>query len=188
MQKNDKGGFEMATNFMNFTKHVVAESSLIKATQTGRIINMLADANIDNGKLVTKGAYLKPEVYAMGTPAIGSKVYLTLSVPLIYEEYTTKCQAEYNFYNAEGDIVRCYPLEADDIFTVSEIGIDAINGSGVAVEGNYVVVDGRNMLELVSTTAAATLATYGFLGKINKKISRTDGNYYQIEVVRNKEI
>lgn len=131
----------MATSFINFsTKHAVAESTKLKATQIGNIWNIEAKADIDNGTIVKKGAYLRPEVYEEDTAvtfagkiiekaanggfrvevtAIGEGEGLVLSVPLIYEEYTTKMQEESNFFNAKGDILRVYELYVGDVFTVS---------------------------------------------------------------------
>ena len=131
----------MATSFINFdTKHAVAESTKLKATQIGNIWNIEAKEAIDNGRIVKKGKYLRPEVYQEDTAttfagkiiekaangayrvevtAIGEGEGLVLSVPLIYEEYTTKMQEESNFYNAKGDILRVYELYVGDVFTVS---------------------------------------------------------------------
>ena len=131
----------MATSFINFdTKHAVAESTKLKATQIGNIWNIEAKDAIDNGRIVKKGKYLRPEVYQEDTAttfagkiiekaangayrvevtAIGDGEGLVLSVPLIYEEYTTKMQEESNFYNAKGDILRVYELYVGDVFTVS---------------------------------------------------------------------
>ena len=112
----------MATSFIDFsTKHAVAESTKLKATQIGNIWNIEAKEDIDNGTIVKKGKYLRPEVYQEDTAttfagkiiekaanggfrvevtAIGEGEGLVLSVPLIYEEYTTKMQEESNFFNA----------------------------------------------------------------------------------------
>ena len=131
----------MATSFINFdTKHAVAESTKLKATQIGNIWNIEAKDAIDNGTIVKKGKYLRPEVYQEDTAttfagkiiekaanggfrvevtAIGDGEGLVLSVPLIYEEYTTKMQEESNFFNAKGDILRVYELYVGDVFTVS---------------------------------------------------------------------
>ena len=175
----------MATNFMDFSKkHVIAESSLLKATITGRIVNLvLEDADIDNGKLVVKGEYLRPEVYAAVKPTETDKVYLTLQVPLIYEEYTPACQSEYNFFNAKGDVIRCYPLEQDDIFTVSENGIKALGD--VPVKGNLVVANGFDITEVAADTDVANV---GFAGRIIEKVARSGGNFYQIEVIKNEKM
>ena len=58
----------MATSFINFsTKHAVAESTKLKATQIGNIWNIEAKDAIDNGRIVKKGKYLRPEVYQEDT-------------------------------------------------------------------------------------------------------------------------
>lgn len=152
----------MATSILNYTPHTVAESSKLKATIAGHIYNIIATAQIDNGTIIGKGNYLRPEVYAeaaattftgkiIGKTATGLwyievatavNAYLTLSVPLIYEEYTTQCQDESNFYNAAGDTLRAYELVAGDIFAISAIGITgtpAINAS-VTVTAKKVAV------------------------------------------------
>lgn len=138
----------MATSFINFdTKHAVAESTKLKATQIGNIWNIEAKEAIDNGRIVKKGKYLRPEVYQEDTAttfagkiiekaangayrvevtAIGEGEGLVLSVPLIYEEYTTKMQEESNFFNAKGDILRVYELYVGDVFTLSADGFDGV--------------------------------------------------------------
>ena len=138
----------MATSFINFdTKHAVAESTKLKATQIGNIWNIEAKEDIDNGRIVKKGKYLRPEVYQEDTAttfagkiiekaangayrvevtAIGDGEGLVLSVPLIYEEYTTKMQEESNFFNAKGDILRVYELYVGDVFTLSADGFDGV--------------------------------------------------------------
>ena len=138
----------MATSFINFsTKHAVAESTKLKATQIGNIWNIEAKDAIDNGRIVKKGKYVRPEVYQEDTAttfagkiiekaangayrvevtAIGNGEGLVLSVPLIYEEYTTKMQEESNFFNAKGDILRVYELYVGDVFTLSADGFDGV--------------------------------------------------------------
>ena len=138
----------MATSFINFdTKHAVAESTKLKATQIGNIWNIEAKEAIDNGRIVKKGKYLRPEVYQEDTAttfagkiiekaangayrvevtAIGDGEGLVLSVPLTYEEYTTKMQEESNFFNAKGDILRVYELYVGDVFTLSADGFDGV--------------------------------------------------------------
>ena len=138
----------MATSFIDFsTKHAVAESTKLKATQIGNIWNIEAKDAIDNGRIVKKGKYLRPEVYQEDTAttfagkiiekaangayrvevtAIGEGEGLVLSVPLIYEEYTTKMQEESNFYNAKGDTLRVYELYVGDVFTLSADGFDGV--------------------------------------------------------------
>ena len=145
----------MATSFINFsTKHAVAESTKLKATQIGNIWNIEAKADIDNGTIVKRGDYVAPEYYAeaaateftgkiiekaangnfrVEVTAVGELEGLVLSVPLIYEEYTTRMQEESNFYNAKGDLLRVYQLYVGDVFTLSAEGFDGTPEVGKTV-------------------------------------------------------
>lgn len=145
----------MAVGFLNFnTKHTVAESSKLLATIGGKhIYNIKIAQDMDNGTIVAKGDYVEPEVYAAkastgfaGTiigqagngnylveVADAADAVLLLNVPLIYEEYTSVMQAEYNFYNADGDIVRGYELANGDIFALSAEGFVGTPEVGKAV-------------------------------------------------------
>lgn len=143
----------MATKFMNFVKHAVAGSSKLKATICGHIYNIQAAADIDNGCIVGKGEYIAPEYYAetaagtfSGTiidKAANGNFYveitsaenalLVLTVPLIYEQYTTRMQEESNFYNAKGDLMRCYELVPGDIFELSAEGFTGTPAKGATV-------------------------------------------------------
>ena len=138
----------MATSFINFdNKHAVAESTNLKATIVGNIWNIKATDDIDNGCIVKRGDYVAPEYYAeaaateftgkiiekaangnfrVEVTAVGELEGLVLSVPLIYEEYTTKMQEESNFFNAKGDILRVYELYVGDVFTLSADGFDGV--------------------------------------------------------------
>lgn len=146
----------MATNFFNFVKHAVAGSSKLKATIAGHIYNIRIEQDMDNGCIVAKGDYIEPEVYKMKEstgfkgkilgPAGNGNWYvevvtpgdalLMLQVPLIYEEYTTRMQHESNFFNANGDDVRCYELYTGDVFELSAEGFD----SGTPAAGKDVTV------------------------------------------------
>ena len=145
----------MATSFINFsTKHAVAESTNLKATIVGNIWNIKATNDIDNGCIVKRGDYVAPEYYAeaaateftgkiiekaangnfrVEVTAVGELEGLVLSVPLIYEEYTTRMQEESNFYNAKGDLLRVYQLYVGDVFTLSAEGFDGTPEVGKTV-------------------------------------------------------
>ena len=145
----------MATSFINFdNKHAVAESTNLKATIVGNIWNIKATDNIDNGCIVKRGDYVAPEFYAeaaateftgkiiekaangnfrVEVTAVGELEGLVLSVPLIYEEYTTRMQEESNFYNAKGDLLRVYQLYVGDVFTLSAEGFDGTPEVGKTV-------------------------------------------------------
>ena len=156
----------MATSFINFsTKHAVAESTKLKATIVGNIWNIKATNDIDNGCIVKRGDYVAPEYYAeaaateftgkiiekaangnfrVEVTAVGELEGLVLSVPLIYEEYTTRMQEESNFYNAKGDLLRVYQLYVGDVFTLSAEGFDGTPevGKTVSVVSKKVKVTG----------------------------------------------
>lgn len=150
------------TNMIQFTKHAVAGSSLLKATITGHIFNIQIEEDLDNGSVVAKGAYVAPEYYKakdstgfagviLDKAANGNwyvevtdpgDALLLLQVPMIYEEYTTRMKHESNFYNASGDIVRAYELCKGDIFELSAEGFDGTpeKGKAVTVENKTVKV------------------------------------------------
>ena len=156
----------MATSFINFdNKHAVAESTNLKATIVGNIWNIKATDDIDNGCIVKRGDYVAPEYYAeaaateftgkiiekaangnfrVEVTAVGELEGLVLSVPLIYEEYTTRMQEESNFYNAKGDLLRVYQLYVGDVFTLSAEGFDGTPevGKTVSVVSKKVKVTG----------------------------------------------
>lgn len=152
----------MATNFFNFSKHAVAGSSKLKATVAGHIYSVKIDEDLDNGSILAKDAWLAPEYYSakdskgfagvIVEQAANGNWYvevtepgdalLVLQVPMIYEEYTTQCQHESNFYNEAGDIVRCYELVKGDIFELSAEGFngDPVKGATVSVTNKQVTV------------------------------------------------
>lgn len=174
--------------FDTTARHIIAESSKLKATIAGHIFSVQADAQIDNGRLVALGDYLGDEYYAMATPKATDAVVLTLQVPLIYQEYTSLDGAEYNFTNAKGDIVRCYELVKGDIFTVTA-------GDGTAkyatafgafdkapAVGKYVTVDATATRGMKIATSAPDKATNGFIGKI---VAVASNGGYRVEVIQN---
>lgn len=144
----------MATNFFNFKEHAVAGSTNLLATNGGaHIRNIVAAEDIDNGCIVGKGAWVKMETYEeaaagtfagtiLGKAANGNwyvevtqaeNCWLVLTVPLIYEQYAQKFQDEKYFYNAKGDIMRCYELKPYDVFELSAAGFDGTPEAGKTV-------------------------------------------------------
>lgn len=149
----------MATSFLKFDKkYAVAGSSKLKATDVGHIYNIVAVDNIlENGTIIGKGDYVKPETYKQAAAPGGftAKVLdvaangnyyvevtasegalLVLQVPNIYEDYTTRMQHESNFFNQKDDIVRAYELYVGDVFELSKEGF-----TGDFAKGDAVVVD-----------------------------------------------
>lgn len=157
----------MASSFDKFlkdkAKHAVAGSTKLLATMGGKhIVNIEAAADIDNGAIIGKGAFVDWEYYAegecgafsgviLGQAANGNwyvevseaqNAFLVLTVPVIYENYTKGLTDESNFYNAKGDIMRCYELAVNDIFELSAEGFSGtpVAGSTVSVSGKKVTV------------------------------------------------
>lgn len=140
--------------------HAVAGSSKLLATNGGKhIFNILVSSTtLDNGRIIGKGNYVRPEVYAEGAAsntfagkvigkaangnyyvevtAVADGDLLVLQVPTIYENYTTVLGSEKYFYNEAGDIVRCYELAVGDIFELSAEGF-----TGTIAVGDAVTVD-----------------------------------------------
>lgn len=143
----------MAYNFFNFVKHAVAGSTRLTATNTGEIYNIRAAEDIDNGAIVGKGAYVRPHFYEEAAAGdfegvilsqagngnwyveVKSAVdcYLVLSVPELYADYTKEMSHESNFYNAKGDLMRCYQLFVNDVFEVSAEGFTGTPAVGATV-------------------------------------------------------
>lgn len=145
----------MAASFITYTKHAVAGSSSLLATEGGaHIRNIVAEENIDNGSIVGLGDWISMEKYKEGTAGAftgtvlgkaangnyyvkvesATNCWLVLTTPTIYEEYTTACQHESNFYNEKGDIMRCYELMPYDVFEISAEGIDGTVTDGATLE------------------------------------------------------
>ena len=174
--------------FDNTKRHIIAESSKLKATIAGHIYSVQADAQIDNGRLVALGEYLGDEYYAMATPKATDAVVLVLQVPLIYQEYTSLDGAEFNFTNAKGDLVRCYELVAGDVFTVTAgDGTDKYATKFGAFDkaptvGNYVTVDTTATRGMKIFASAPDKSANGFIGKI---IAVASNGSYRVEVIQN---
>lgn len=127
----------MATGFLNYTKHGVFESSDIKATVCGHIVNLKAIEDTDNGSFASRGDFVAGDVWKAAKPAAAEPVFLVGTSPLIYEDFVKKMQDESNFYNATGDVMRGYELVANDKFALSAEAFDT--GAAPAV-GKYLTI------------------------------------------------
>lgn len=156
-------------------KHVVAESSLLKATEVGHILSMKCQKDLDNGSIVTRGDWIEAQIYKTADYAAGKKPYLVLTPPIGYNSDRRSYQDECYFYNATGEVARCYELHVDDIFTVSSDAITAIATDPVV--GNYVSVEGGLYKE------AASAGTSGFVAQIVEKVNYTNSTSYRLHVV-----
>ena len=168
----------MANVYDLFTanKHVVCESSLLKATATGHIYSLKAHKQMDNGSIVARGTWAGAQVFNSKDYANGEAPLLVLTTPIGYNSDRRTYQDECYFFNAKDEIMRAYELCEGDIFTVSDIAITAL--STAPVVGNYVAVDGGLYAE------AADAPSTGFVGQIVEKVSYTNRDAYRILVVK----
>lgn len=144
----------MANSIMDFSNvHAVAGSSKLKATICGHIYNIIAAADIDNGCIVGKGAWQGMETYAEAAAttftgtivdvaangnyyvevATAENAYLVLTVPTGYITTPSTAADDKYFYNAKGDIMRCYELVPGDIFELSKEGFSGTPAKGASV-------------------------------------------------------
>lgn len=145
------------TNFesilASLTKHGVASSTKLKATIDGHILNVEADKDLDNGTLVAIGDYVEPDYYeAKDSTGFAGKIveiaangnfivevddpgdaFLVLTTPKSYISDPSQFAAEHQFYNAEGEIMRCYQLYKYDRFTASAECFDTTPAKGQTV-------------------------------------------------------
>ena len=157
-------------------KHVVCESSLLKATITGHIYSLKMIANTDNGSIVSRGNWVEDQIFNAKAYAAGEQPLLVLTLPYGYNSDRRSYQDECNFYNATGEIARAYELCEGDIFTVSSEAITAL--AEAPVLKNYVSVSNGLYQE------AATPDQTGFVGQIIEKVNYTNSVSYRILVVK----
>lgn len=143
-------------NLFNNTKHAVAGSTRLAATTaTGGhgIVDIKITLDLDNGSIVGKGALVAGQVYALAAPTTfagkiidkaangnwyvevtaAENAYLVLTTPITYYDFTTAMRNENTFYNANGDIVRAYPLFVGDVFELSDEGFDGTPAKNATV-------------------------------------------------------
>ncbi len=140
------------------TQHAVAFPSKLLASEGGaHIYNVQLTANMDNGTIIGRGAYLSLDLYEQAAAPNGftavirekapngnwrvevtanpNHALLVYSIPEIAEDWTNKWKKYSNFYNAQGDQTRAYDLCVGDMFEVSAEGF-----SGTPVAGKTLTV------------------------------------------------
>ena len=154
----------MAQDLMN--KHCVAELSRVSAVYgTGHILSGEMDKDRDNGEIVAVGDYKEGEYYTVSDFAGDFEAKVIEIVPvagrtMVRIELTKDCEGYFihnpetmpndflkvyqdvaNFYNAEGDRVRMYPMYKHDVFTLSSDAFvgDVAVGKTVSYAGGYTV-------------------------------------------------
>ena len=140
-------------------KHATAFPSKVLAREGGRhILNITLTADHDNGEFVGKGNWLELDRYEEAVPTSvkgivreqadngefyveiteATNAYFIYQVPMIEEEYNRNFMKESNFFNKEGETVRCYDLAPLDIIAISEEGFNTTPsvGATVTLSGN----------------------------------------------------
>lgn len=168
--------------------HIVAESSLLMATYGGAMIrDLIMDKDRDNGTIVGRSAvtsaYKDMQAFTAKAAVAGEPVYLVLSVPSGYNTDRKYMTEERWFYNAKGEVARCYELRAEDIFTVSEIAVTPLASSG-AVVGNYVTFDEATGKYIEAADVPASgICVAQIIEVVNYHNSAADSKAYRLLVV-----
>lgn len=161
----------MANVFDNITgtKHCVAESSLLKATEVGHIYSLKMHEDMDNGSIVCVGNWVEAQVYASKNYVKGEHPVLVLTPPIAYNSDRREYQEEQYFFNAKDEIARAYELHVGDIFTVSEAAFSEGNTPAVGkfIDASY---------------AVSASAGEGFVGEIVEKVVYSQSVSYRIAV------
>lgn len=157
----------MAVDISTNKNHIVAFPSFIASAmgQYGHIINLVMQADTDNGTLATKGSYVSFEQYnaaAVTANAVkgiireaskegGWYVEITdLPATPVFWVYNTPVSPYPNqelrdeglFYNATGDVTQGMELHIGDIFSVSDSAFTGTPAANTAVQynaGKYVI-------------------------------------------------
>lgn len=160
----------MANVFDNVVgqKHVVAESSMLRATRAGHIYSLKCHANLDNGSIVAVGSWVKEQIFNSKAYVAGEEPVLLLTPPFGYNSDRREYQDECYFYNAKDEIARGYALEIGDIFTLTENAFTNSPEVGKFVGADMAVVDDAPSI--------------GFVGEIVEKVNRKNGASYRVAV------
>lgn len=160
----------MANVFDNIKgeKHVVAESSLLKATGTGHIYSLKCHDNLDNGSIVCVGDWVEAQVFNSKEFSAGERPIFVLTPPIGYNSDRKEYQDECYFYNAKDEIARGYELNDGDIFTVSEDAFEGDPEVGKFIDATY--------------TVAERAGESGFVGEIVEKVVYTNSISYRVLV------
>lgn len=146
-------------------------TTVAKDLASAKFYNGAELADIENGNVVTLGAYLdgERELKKATAPTAATKLrdlYL-VATPEVVKDKTYYGLGE--FINKKGEAIRCYRLTAGDIFSVSEEALD-----GDAAVGSLVEAQASTKLKVVETATSGS-TTVG-------KIMAIEGDYIVIEV------
>ena len=172
----------------NGAVHCVAESSLMKATNNGRLYDLIVRNDSDEAIQIDNGMAVLPLEFTgdglqtryATVAAVGDKVAVTGSPAIVKDAFTKQQEAEYNFYHEAGVVAKAYELVEEDIFAVAAYQFV----SGNPVVGAFVTVDGNGAYV---ATAEEPADTYGFIGKVHSITSNVYCPMVRIEVIKNEQ-
>lgn len=166
--------------------HGIFESSRLKASTVGRILDLVVDdKDVDNGVPLKVG---EPTGDGLQTrkadvAAIGDKVYIAGTPALVKDAYNQAQAQSYNFTNKAGKPIKAYEVLGDDyeIFAVADY---QFTDDKAPVVGDYVVTDGAGKWVAQSTEP---VSTYGFIGKVHSIAVGNFVNMVRIECIQNEQ-
>lgn len=157
----------MAIDISKNNNHVIAFPSFVASAmgQYGHVINLVMQANSDNGQVASKGDYVSFEQYkaaAVADNAVQGVIREASSEGGWYVEFTTlpadpvffvynspispypetELRDEGLFYNAKGDVTQGMELHLGDIVSLNDAAFQGTAVAGKAVKyagGKYVV-------------------------------------------------
>lgn len=146
-------------------------TTVAKDLASAKFYNGSAEAEIENGNVVTLGGYIdgERELKKATAPTATTKLrdlYL-VATPEVVKEKNYYGLGE--FINEAGAAIRCYRLTAGDIFSVTEEALD-----GDAEVGSIVEVQASTKLKVVKTATSGS-TTVG-------TVTALEGDYIVIEV------
>lgn len=181
--------------------HGMFESSLMSATDIGRIFDVIVRDEsekaiaVDNGVPVKLGSYTGnglQERYA--TIAKATDAIAVIGSPAEVKTAMTNEQGQaYHFVNAAGKPAKAYQVNDsavyEEIFAVASYQFTDESAKNVKV-GSLVVTDGKGMYvaQADGTELSTLTSTNGFIGQIH---SVSVGTYYtmiRIQVLQNKDV
>lgn len=180
-------------------KHGLFRSSRLKATDVGRLYDLIVrdendeEITVDNGVAVKVGAPTGDGLqtrYAT-VAEVGDKVVITGSPAIIKDAFTTFQAQEFNFYHKAGEVAKAYEVRPDEaeIFGVAAYQFTTLVGGDAATApafGNLVVVDGNG--GYVELAAGSAVDTYGFVGQVYGFEYGSNDTVVLIEVIKNEQI
>ena len=147
-------------------------TTVAKDLASAKFYNGSVEADIENGNVVTLGAYLdgERELRKATVPAANTKLrdlYL-VATPEVVKDKTYYGLGE--FINKKGEAIRCYRLTSGDIFSVSKEAL-----AGTPAVGSLVEAQASTKLKVVATATSGS-TTVG-------KIMAIEGDYIVIYIM-----